>query len=217
MKRHHWARGERWLAAAAVCLTSATASAEDFSVTVTENALDTYAAGVGPIGGTSTYDLHFETFCVGCQAEYQGKCFQWKYEMCKSTVTKDWSWNLTNAYFDITPSGITFLATLAVTFDGQTTLTTIQRNGVAFYHATSDAILVLLDFLTHTQVPIYANYAGETHFLGNVSPYRYFNAIIPVGVANIAMNGKQISGDPANVQVILQNGQMRIESDVQFN
>lgn len=210
-----WRRGAS-LATALVALPSS-AFAEDLSVTITETAINAYAAAVGPIEGAGTYDLTFETFRPVCLAEQGGMCFRFGFDTVERTQPLDWSWELQSATFDVTAGGITFHGIVKVTFDGEESLLSVERNGVVFYHAGTDAVVLLLDFLSETKVPIYAARYGETHLLGTISPFQYFNAMIPVGVANATFKGKKVSGDPTNVQINLQNDQLRIESDVQFS
>ncbi len=168
------------------------------------------------MSGSSTHEVALEFFCMACQAEYNGKCFSWAYETCESSISVPWSWSLSAPKFDVSPAGLTFTANVEVTFDGQTSTFSIQRNGIAYYHPQSDKVLLLLDFLTETKVPIYFPYAGENHYLGSISPFKYFNGVFDIGVANVSMGAQKVMGAPKNVQITHLNNKIRIQSDVQI-
>lgn len=199
----------------ATLLASAPAHAEDFSVTIDEDVLNQFAQTVLPLSGASTHEVAYDFFCMACQAEFQGKCFQWAYETCEASISVPWSWSVISAKFDISPAGLNFTANVKVTFDGETSTFSIQRNGIAYYHPQSDKVVLLLDFLTETKVPIYFPYAGENHYLGSISPYKYFNAIFDIGVANVSMGSQKVMGAPKNIQITHLNNKIRIQSDVQ--
>ena len=204
--------------AIALSMISVSAFAADVTLTVEEDVLNAYAAAVLPVGGAGRFDTTFTYPCSACAMESRGHCIRWTFQTCVSDpVSHPWTWNLTAARFEISPTEIVFHGTVAITVDGRTSFIAVERNAYAFYHAPTKSLGILMDFLVETQVPVYRPDHGEQVLIGTFSPYKYFNTFIPLGVANVTIQGRTTSGTPQNTQVILQNHSLRIESDVQFS
>lgn len=182
----------------------------DMTTTVPQSVLNQYAAAVGTVSNSETYDAYLY--------------FRFGRSRIK-LFSQPWTWNVRGGRYQVTSAGVKFVAYLSAHTYIPGPLSHDRPLGESVYlrqieipcNVQFDAGASALKLtLASTDVPVFLTIGRSVRKVGTVNIAPYFSASIPVGRASFSVPGGNITGSVTNVSVQFSDGSISITNDFRF-
>jgi hypothetical protein len=193
------------------------AAASDVTTRIPQQALNNYAAGLGPVSGSRTYTPRLAIRLVGWRKTAPSSPLKLLDDRTRGWLplgALPWNWAVIGPEFRVDPAGVTFQASLWAQMGERRFIRHLSIPTTVRFNSSSSQLE--LD-LTSMPAPVFFSVWGQVSQVGSVDVAPYFSIHLPIGQASISAPGRSLSGSLQNVDVRLLPQVIEASGDVVFH